>query len=199
MTLWGSSIDPAKVKPYVLSDTDDIPFPPPLVDLPSPSPSLVVTGHSNAAEPVPTTSVDPSSIAASTSSPIPIVPSDWVSEGASIIHKNGWAIGIAGLILLLSAVTGTVYFIHRRTRRIQETEYSIVPNGTSEGSPQDNRGVDTLYDEDEEMASNERLSGMSVYPSVIRSPSGFSRNESAPTQPTVGVHELDRSSLLPIV
>ena len=194
MTLWGSSIDPEKAKPYVLVDTDEMPFPPPAlpsatesVDSSLPSATSVAESGSNPISPsaIPATAVSTHAYVPSSSPQ----PSDWVSDGLEFVSDNSWTIGIVGIVLLFVIAGASVYLVRRRKRGVQ---YTRVSDGTSEdlrmvSADSAGAGGTVLYDADEEMALNGDRASVSVYSSAVGFSSGFLDDESP--RPSADVRE----------
>ena len=182
LTLWGSVDDASKEKPYILTDTDELPFPPPEPE-PSPEPTTIAasttksylkpTVISTTSSPTETTDSVHEDVVSTTQTDAASQSTDKTGQNDSISSDEStmndetrFYIGIVGYVAAVLMLAGALFLIVRQIRRrrrnpeysrVSETEdmhmRSIEITRVPSGSGSGrSRHADVIYDADEEMA-----------------------------------------------
>lgn len=193
MSLWGSTVDPDKAKPYVLQWSEEAPFPPPeamhsatlatpTITHPSTTNSYfkpIVTstdaGISDEPSPsAPSISIDshPSSSGASSD--------EWLTDGLGLVSERKWFFGAGGILMI--TIIGVVIFIWQRYRARRRTgRYAPVPDSDDLRMDSIDRGNEAgVFGRRDEESSDVRHGLLSAGAGIH---SGFLEDDEAPPSP----------------
>ncbi|KLO07498.1 hypothetical protein SCHPADRAFT_1001607 [Schizopora paradoxa] len=204
MSLWGSVIDPAKARPYVLKDTDYKPFPPPEpVHEQEPETTAASTTKSYLKPTVVHSSTTAADGTESTTT-VGVVPGgdshEELDDEGAVTHESDlsdprFVVAIIGFVSFFILAGGAVYLIMRRKimDKNHSGEYSTVPGSDEEAGALPMTSMEgaggasrsnVIYDENEEssrlMDAERRREGVSSNPHGFHS--GFLDDDEEPLE-----------------